>query len=112
MVEQGMSVAESFLVDMIRERRGEFAKGVVGAPFYSLCERLLANAPTGVKLHHAQLLHALKEAGWIDLGRIASAKYGTKKHVFAAADVVKAHSKSDLRNMLEDPPAPALVLVR
>lgn len=112
MVEHGMSVAESFLVDMIRERRGEFAKGVVGAPFYSLCERLLANAPTGVKLHHAQLLHALKEAGWVDLGRIASAKYGTKKHVFAAADVVKAHSKSDLRNMLEDPPVPALVLVR
>jgi len=112
MVEQGMSVAESFLVDMIREKRGEFARGVVGAPFYSLCERLLPHAPTGVKLHHAQLLHALKEAGWIDMGRVASAKYGTKKLVFASPEMSKAHTKSDLRNMIEEPPAPNVVNIK
>ena len=112
MVEQGMSVAESFLVDMIRERRGEFGRGVVGAPFYALCERLLGNAPTGVKLHHAQLLHALKEAGWVDLGRVASAKYGTKKPLFAAPEMVKAHSKSKLRNMIEEAPAANVVNIK
>ena len=112
MVEQGMSVAESFLVDMIRERRGEFGRGVVGAPFYALCERLLGNAPTGVKLHHVQLLHALKEAGWVDLGRVASAKYGTKKPLFAAPEMVKAHSKSKLRNMIEEAPAANVVSIK
>ena len=112
MVEQGMSVAESFLVDMIREKRGEFARGVVGAPFYSLCERLLPHAPTGVKLHHTQLLHSLKEAGWIDMGRVASAKYGTKKLVFASPEMSKAHTKSDLRNMIEEPPAPNVVNIK
>ena len=111
-VEQGMSVAESFLVDMIREKRGEFARGVVGAPFYSLCERLLPHAPTGVKLHHTQLLHSLKEAGWIDMGRVASAKYGTKKLVFASPEMSKAHTKSDLRNMIEEPPAPNVVNIK
>jgi hypothetical protein len=33
LVEQGMSTAESYLVEMMRERLGEFNKGVVGAPF-------------------------------------------------------------------------------
>lgn len=112
MVEQGMSVAESFLVDMIRERRGEFARGVVGAPFYAMCERLLGHAPTGVKLHHAQMLHSLKEAGWVDLGRVASARNATKKQMFAAPDMAKKHSKSALRDMIEEPPAPAVVSLR
>ena len=111
MVEQGMSVAESFLVDMIRERRGEFARGVIGAPFYALCERLLGHAPTGVKLHHAQLLHAFKEARWVDLGRVASARHGTKKQMFAAPDMAKKHSKSALRDMIEEPPATTLRIV-
>jgi len=111
MVEQGMSIAESFLVDMIRERRGEFARGVVGAPFYALCDRLLGHAPTGVKLHHAQLLHAFKEAKWVDMGRVASARHTTKKQMFAAPDMAKKHTKSTLRDMIEEPPATTLKVV-
>lgn len=111
MVEQGMSVAESFLVDMIRERRGEFARGVIGAPFYALCDRLLGHAPAGVKLHHAQLLHAFKEAGWVDMGRLASARHTTKKQMFAAPDMVKKHTKSALRDMLEEPASVNLKVV-
>ena len=112
MVEQGMSIAESFLVDMIREKRGEFARGVVGAPFYALCERLLGSAPTGVKLHHNQLLHALKEARWIDIGRVASAKYGTKKQIFASPEMARTHTKSELRNMIEDAPAANVINIK
>jgi hypothetical protein len=111
MVEQGMSIAESFLVDMIRERRGEFARGVIGAPFYALCDRLLGHAPTGVKLHHAQLLHAFKEAKWVDLGRVASVRHTTKKQMFAAPDMAKKHTKSTLRDMIEEPPVTTLKVV-
>jgi hypothetical protein len=100
MVEHGMSTAESFLVDLMRRRVGEFSRGAIGAPFHGLCDRLQGQAPAGTKIVQAALLHALKEAGWIDLGRIKSRDYDTRKHVFCAADMAGA-SKSDLRRMVE-----------
>ena len=112
LVEHGMSIAESFLVEMIRSRTGEFAKGVIGSPFYAICDRLVAGAPAGVKIPQAALLHALKEAGWQDAGRIASGEYLTKKHIFGAPDVIAQHSKSELRRMLEEPSTPKLVSVK
>lgn len=112
LVEHGMSIAESFLVEMIRGRVGEFSKGVISSPFYALCDRVAATAPSGVKVPQAALLHALKEAGWIDVGRLASSEYSTKKHIYAAADVVANHSKSDLRRMVEEPPASNVVALK
>ena len=100
MVEHGMSTAEAFLVDMLRKQTGEFARGVVGAPFHALCDRLQGLAPVGVKIVQAALLHALKEAGWIDCGRIASREHGTKKHIFCSPEMA-THKKSDLRRMIE-----------
>jgi len=98
MVEHGMSTAESFLVDQMTRRIGEFSKGVIGAPFHAVCDRLQGYAPTGVKIVQAALLHALKEAGWVDCGRIKSRNNDTKKHIFCAPDLVKA-TKSELRDM-------------
>ena len=98
MVEHGMSTAESFLVDQMTRRVGEFSKGVIGAPFHAVCDRLQGYAPTGVKIVQAALLHALKEAGWVDCGRIKSRNNDTKKHIFCAPDLVKA-TKSELRDM-------------
>jgi hypothetical protein len=100
MVEHGMSTAESFLVDQMTRRVGEFSRGVIGAPFHAVCDRLQGLAPAGVKIVQAALLHALKEAGWIDMGRIASRQHGTKKHIFCAPDMVDT-SKSDLRALVE-----------
>ena len=100
MVEHGMSTAESFLVDMMRRRIGEFAKGVVGSPFHTLCDRLQGHAPTGTKIPQAALLHALREAGWIDCGRIASRDHVTRKHIYCAPDL-KDLPKSDLRRTVE-----------
>ncbi len=100
MVEHGMSTAESFLVDLLRRRAGEFSRGVVGGPFHALCDRLQGQAPTGVKVVQAALLHALKEAGWVDMGRIKSRDYDSKKHVFCVREMVDM-SKSDLRRMVE-----------
>jgi hypothetical protein len=56
----------------------------------------------------AALLHALKEAGWVDCGRLKSRAYDAKKHVFCAPDMVQ-HSKSELRDMVEET-APALMV--
>jgi len=100
MVEHGMSTAESFLVDLLRRRAGEFSRGVVGGPFHALCDRLQGQAPTGVKIVQAALLHALKEAGWVDMGRLKSRDYDSKKHVFCVREMVDT-SKSDLRRMVE-----------
>ena len=111
MVEHGMSMAESYLVEMMRGRRGEFSKGAVGSPFHALCDRVAAAAPAGVKVPQAALLHALKEAGWVDCGRIKSRANDTKKHVFCAPDMVR-HSKSELRDLVEDVPASPLMRVK
>ena len=111
LVEHGMSIAESYLVEMMRARRGEFAKGVVGSPFHGLCDRVAATAPSGVKVPQAALLHALKEAGWIDCGRLKSRANDSRKHVFCAPDMLQ-YSKSELRDLVEEPASPLMVRVK
>jgi hypothetical protein len=111
LIEQGMSVAESYLVDMLRGRRGEFAKGVIGSPFHALCDRLAGAVPSGVKVPQAALLHAVKEAGWVDLGRVASSDLPTKKHLFCAPEMAQMN-KSDLRRLVEETPPVRLASVR
>jgi hypothetical protein len=111
MIEHGRSTAESYLVDLIRNRAGEFARGVVASPFYSLCDRLAGGAPAGVKVPQAALMHALREAGWIDLGRIKSRANDARKHVFCAPDMAEK-SRSELRDMAEENPVPLMVRVK
>ena len=111
MVEAGMSGAESFLVDLMRNRLGEFSKGVVGAPWHALCDRLQGASPSGMKIVQPALLHALKEAGWVDMGRIKSRRFDTKKHIFCAPDMVDK-GKSDLRDMVEESPPSSVRLVK
>lgn len=109
LVEHSMSSAESVLVEMIRGRQGEFSKGVIAGPFHALCDRLQAMMPPGVRVPQAALLHAVQEAKWVDMGRLYSAEHQTKKHIFCAPDMADRYSKSDLRRMVEQPPAPKVV---
>jgi hypothetical protein len=111
LIEHGMSMAESYLVEMLKNRVGEFNRGVIGSPFHSLCDRLAGAAPSGVKVPQAALLHALKEAGWIDRGRLKSREFDTKKHIFCAPELAD-FAKSDLRRMVEENPPPKMVLVK
>jgi hypothetical protein len=111
LVEHGMSMAESYLVEMLRNRTGEFSRGVIGSPFHSLCDRLAGSAPSGVKVPQAALLHALKEAGWLDRGRLKSRDFDTKKHIFCAPALSEI-SKSELRRLVEENPPPKMVLVK
>jgi hypothetical protein len=105
MVEDGMSMSEGFLVEMIRARKGEFAKGVVAAPLHGLVDRLQGVAPDGRKLHLQALLHALVEAGWTDRGRVKSVSNMTPKRVFCAPDMVNK-SNTELRDLAEEAPEP------
>jgi hypothetical protein len=111
LVEHGMSMAESYLVEMLRNRIGDFSRGVIGSPFHSLCDRLAGAAPSGVKVPQAALLHALKEAGWVDCGRLMSRDYTSKKHIFCAPEMGDT-PKSELRRMVEENPPPKMVLVK
>ena len=103
MVEHGMSMSESHMVEMMRNRVGPFARGIIAGPFHRVCDAVaLAMNTTAAKVPQAALLHALKEAGWVDCGRLASKEYATKRHVFAEKGIVARYSKSDLRRMVED----------
>ena len=111
LVEHGMSMAESYLVEMLRNRTGEFSRGVIGSPFHALCDRWAGSAPAGVKVPQAALLHALKEAGWLDRGRLKSRDFDTKKHIFCAPAMSEV-SKSELRRLVEENPPPRMVVVK
>jgi len=54
------------------------------------------------------LLHGLKEAGWVDCGRLKSRGFASKKHIFCAPEM-RDVSKSELRRLVEDVPAPLSV---
>ena len=101
LVEQGMSANESFLVDMIREKRGVFAQGVIASPFHVVCDTLSLNAPGTYKVSQGALLHALMECQWVDCGRVATRELMTKKQIYCAPDMVGT-KKSDLRAMAEN----------
>jgi hypothetical protein len=86
MIETGLSGAEAFLTDLMRQRQGEFARGAVCGPWQGLLDRVAGMAPAGMRLPVHALLHAFREAGWVDMGRAHSADYPTKKHLFCAPD--------------------------
>lgn len=111
MVEAGMSGAEAYLVDLMRARLGEFSKGVVGAPWHALCDRLQGTVQGTTKIVQPALLHALKEAGWVDMGRLKSRRHDSRKHIFCAPDMAEV-SKSDLRDMVEAAPSSSVRLVK
>lgn len=101
LLQAGRSAAEAWLIEEIRARTGEFARGVVRAPWVSLCDRLQGSAPVGVRLVVPALLHALTEAGWIDYGMVHSRAHPTKKHLFVAPDMTHV-PKSDLRALADE----------
>ena len=112
LIENGRSMAESYIVEQILQPSREFAGGVVAGPWHKLAHTLQQGAPGGVKIPTAAILHALKEAGWEDLGAIKSTDYQTKKNLWVRPDLLKSYSKSDLRRMVEQAPEPGLKLVK
>ena len=113
MILNGMSTAEEFLLDRLEREVGDFSRGVIAAPFHTLRDRLQGEAPVGVKIPQNALLHALTEAGWVDMGRLSSARNSSKKQVFVSPRVHKEKfSKSELRDMAEGMPLANVVNIR
>jgi hypothetical protein len=52
------------------------------------------------KVSQTALLHALQECQWVDMGRVSSREYTSKKQIYCAPDMLE-HTKSDLRAMAE-----------
>jgi hypothetical protein len=100
----GRSLAESWLVEMIEQGRGEFAAGIVGGPWGALCDRLQGLAPNSVRIFPQALLHALAEAGWADWGLCHSKNFKTKKHIWTRPDWTG--TKGEARDAIEAKPAP------
>jgi hypothetical protein len=113
MILNGMSTAEEFLLDRLEREIGDFSRGVIAAPFHTLRDRLQGEAPVGVKIPQNALLHALNEAGWVDMGRLSSARNSSKKQVFVSPRIHKEKfSKSELRDMAEGIPSANVVNIR
>ena len=112
LLESGMSGLESSIVQMIHKKEGDFARGVVGSPLHPVCDRIADHLliPRN-KVPQSALLHALKEAGWKDMGRLGAAGLESKKRVIASPEAIKQFSKSELRRMIELLPEPKAVIL-
>ena len=106
MIEQGHSNAESYLLDMIRKGEREFSRGVVAGPWHAVLDTLQAGLPNSVKLYAGALFHALREAGWVDLGLVHASGLSTKRHIYASPAMAAMHTKTELRRMVEEPMTP------
>jgi hypothetical protein len=95
-----LSPAEAWILDQINKRAGIFASGAVAGPWQGVCEVLQPLAPHSIRLVAPALLHALREAGWKDYGRLHSRAYPSNRHVIAAPEMSE-HSKSDIRAAVE-----------
>jgi len=101
LIENSLSTAEGFIVDLITRREGPFTSGVVAGPWHTLCALLQQMTVTNIKMPPAALLHALTAAGWVNLGRIGTRNYPTKKHIYAAPDIAAGTTPSKIREMVE-----------
>jgi hypothetical protein len=112
MIESSLSPAEAAIMRLIEAGVSDFGKGVVASPWQSVADRLMAHMPeSGRRVHPNAVVHALKESGWVDCGRIMSREHTTKRHLFVRPDMM-AKPKSELRALVEAPPEPKLALVK
>jgi len=100
LIDTGMSGAESFLAELMRARMGEFGCGAIGGPWQALCDRLTGLAPAGMKIPVNALMHAFREAEWLDMGLLKSRANTNKKHVFCAPELANK-SKTELRDLVQ-----------
>jgi hypothetical protein len=102
LLQAGMSHSESAIVELARTKTGPFRAGVVCGPWQITCEALSGYMSNGVRPSVSTLLHALREAGWIDGGMVKSRTYPMKKHLIASPELYSVEDKSTLRKMWED----------
>ena len=102
LLQAGMSHSESAIVELARTKTGPFRSGVICGPWQITCEALSGYMSNSMRPSVNTLLHALREAGWVDAGMVKSREYPVKKHLWAAADLYGLDDKSSLRRRWED----------
>ena len=107
LIDKSRTMAESYIVEQIEKLSPEFAAGVIASPVHRICNSLQQGSPNGAKIVPVALYHALKEAGWLDLGMVKSAEFQTKKNIWASEDMARKWNKSELRRMVEQEQTPA-----
>lgn len=110
LVELAMNNAESYVTQMARDRVDMFERGIVSSPLNLLALRIVKNHKDAPKISKDAVLVALKEAGWIDRGYVASRRFPSRRHVFVAPEFAET-GPSKLRDMLEMAP-PTLTIVK
>ena len=112
MLSAARPMAESWLMEQIQGRVGEFALGLISGPWGALCDRLQGLAPPGARIVPPAVLHALADAGWLDMGMCHSKTHKTKRHIFCHPDY--RGTKAEARDALMDRPVGAgpLALVK
>ena len=60
--------------------------------------------PVGSKASVHALFHALREAGWIDLGRVKTTPNGSKVHLYCAPDLLESvgGNRAEIKRMLDN----------
>jgi len=99
LVHTGMSNAEAYVYHLIEKGEAPFNVDVVGGPWHTVLDKLNETVNNATRVVRPALLHALKEAGWVDKGLCYSSDFPSRKHCF-----VKPHladwNRSDVRREL------------
>ena len=102
LLQAGMSPSEAAIVELARTKTGPFRAGVVCGPWQITCEALRGYMSNDMRPSVSTLLHALREAGWVDCGMVKSRAYNVKKHLVASPELYASDDKSTLRKRWED----------
>ena len=99
LIHTGMSHGEAYVYHLIEKGEAPFDVDVIGGPWHKILD--IVNAPLNGSTRVVQpaLLHALKEAGWVDKGLCYSTDFPTRKHCFVKPQIAD-WSRSDIRRRL------------
>jgi len=101
LVHTGMSNAEAYVYHLIEKGEAPFNVDVIGGPWHTVLDKLNETVNNATRVVRPALLHALKEAGWVDKGLCYSSDFPSRKHCF-----VKPHmadwTRSDVRRALAE----------
>ncbi len=101
LVHTGMSNAEAYVYHLIEKGEAPFNVDVIGGPWHTVLDKLNETVNNATRVVRPALLHALKEAGWVDKGLCYSSDFPSRKHCFVKPDMAD-WTRSDVRRALAE----------
>jgi hypothetical protein len=99
LIHTGMSHGEGYVYHLIEKGEAPFDVDVIGGPWHKILDTVNAPLNGSTRVVQPALLHALKEAGWIDKGLCYSTDFPSRKHCFVKPQLAD-WSRSDIRRRL------------